>query len=99
MVGEGPWYRADRQTMLFARREDLASGPLALIDPDAAEDRAQFWSGTRAGGIGGGATCDDWTEHLGPDGTVSRVDRVGAGWSTGGKLYCGTYLALLRIEQ
>lgn len=105
-----PWYRTDRQTLLFAAKQDLAEGPRARIDPtDATEDEDSctrfgscaltFWTGTALDGRRTADTCFDWTVYNVPAiGTVGRADLVGGDWA-GQTLACGAYLALLCIEQ
>lgn len=95
----GPWFRVDRETLLFPDRAGFRDGPIAEIVPEADPDRSQFWSGTLPDGTRSGENCDDWTEYLGLSGTVGRVDVAGPSWATPESLYCGIYLALLCIEQ
>lgn len=95
----GPWYRVDRETLLFASKSDLTRGPRARIDPgDWAEPF--FWSGTALNGRRTPDTCQDWTVYNAPAAaTVGRVDAQGEAWVASEPLLCSYYLALLCIEQ
>ena len=98
-VGEGPWYRLDQQTLLFASKAELKVGPRVAIDPTDGGKPMRFWSGTGSDGLRSDPTCRDWTLYTSPlTGTVGRADRPGAAWVDPEPLDCSTYLALLCIE-
>lgn len=106
-----PWHRLDRETVLFATKEELAHGPRVRIDPgdrsedvEACEQFGQciqtFWTGTAMDGRGTNDHCFDWTIYNRPAmATVGRADLAGQGWVADYPLACGAYLALLCIEQ
>lgn len=106
-----PWYRLDRETLLFASKRELARGPRARIDPSSASENwdscmrfgicsQTFWSGTGPDGRHTSDNCLDWTVYNTPAiATVGRADVSGESWVASESLQCGAYLALLCIEQ
>jgi hypothetical protein len=98
----GPWFRLDRVTKLFEDREQFRAGPLAPINPGAGADpRNLFWTGTRADGTTSANTCSDWESYQPAQllGDVGRADVAGRAWNEHEPIACGTYLALLCVEQ
>lgn len=100
----GPWYRTDRETLLFASKAELTLGPRAPIDltfdDPARDDDVLFWSGTDLDGRRTADNCTDWTVYNVPAvATVGRADVAGAAWVATEPLPCSNYLALLCIEQ
>lgn len=95
----GPWYRIDRETAVFASKEELTTGPRAPIEPSA-DTELMFWSGTRLDGTRSSDNCVDWTIYNLPAiATVGRADAIGDAWVVEAPLECSNYLALLCIEQ
>lgn len=100
----GPWYRVDQETLLFASKAELTTGPrapidLTLDDPNR-EDDELFWSGTDLDGRRTVDNCEDWTIYNVPAvAAVGRADIAGAAWVAAELLLCSNYLALLCIEQ
>ncbi|MFN0249455.1 MAG: hypothetical protein ACKV2T_21395 [Kofleriaceae bacterium] len=95
-----PWYRIDRETLLFASKRELTAGPRATIEASPDPEPMMFWSGTRLDGTRSTDNCSDWTIYNHPAiATVGRADLVGASWVMDAALPCSNYLALLCIEQ
>ncbi len=95
-----PWYRVDRETLLFASKQELTEGPRATIEATPDSEPMMFWSGTRLDGTRSTDNCSDWTVYNRPaSATVGRVDVEGEGWVMNAPLLCSNYLALLCIEQ
>lgn len=95
-----PWYRVDRETLLFASKQELTNGPRATIEAAPDADPMMFWSGTNLDGSRSSDNCSDWTIYNVPAiATVGRVDVVGESWVMDTPLLCSNYLALLCIEQ
>lgn len=95
-----PWYRVDRETLLFASKQELTSGPRATIEAMTDAEPMMFWSGTDLDGSRSTDNCSDWTVYIQPAiATVGRVDVVGESWVMDTPLLCSKYLALLCIEQ
>lgn len=95
-----PWYRIDRETLLFASRLELTTGPRATIEAMPDPEMMMFWSGTRLDGTRSIDNCSDWTVYNRPAiATVGRADVVGESWVMDTPLLCSNYLALLCIEQ
>ncbi len=94
-----PWYRTDRETLLFGSHRELTRGPRDAIEPAQGEPLL-FWSGTLPSGRRSDDTCHDWTVYNVPAiATVGRADAVGLAWIVREPLLCSNYLALLCIEQ
>lgn len=95
-----PWYRVDRETLLFASKSELTTGPRATIEASPEHEMMMFWSGTRLDGTRSTDNCSDWTIYNRPAiATVGRADIVGQAWVMETPLLCSNYLALLCIEQ
>lgn len=95
-----PWYRIDRETLLFASTRELTTGPRAPIEASPDPEPMMFWSGTRLDGTRSTDNCFDWTIYNRPAiATVGRADVVGAAWVMDAALLCSNYLALFCIEQ
>ncbi|MGE0396494.1 MAG: hypothetical protein AB7T06_07240 [Kofleriaceae bacterium] len=94
-----PWYRTDRETLLFATKAELVEGPRATIEPSS-DGELMFWSGTSLDGTRTSHTCADWTIYNVPAvATVGRADAAHSAWVVDEPLLCSNYLALLCIEQ
>jgi len=94
-----PWYRTDRETLLFATKAELVEGPRATIEPPS-DQELMFWSGTSLEGTRTSDTCADWTIYVVPAvATVGRADAAHSSWVVQQPLLCSNYLALLCIEQ
>jgi hypothetical protein len=96
----GPWYRLDRETMLFENKAQLGTGPLAPIAPPGSvrADRP-FWTGTLLGGRRSAFNCMDWRRYWEGTATVGRADAIGAAWVSPEPHSCSYYGSLLCIEQ
>jgi hypothetical protein len=95
-----PWYRGDRETLLFASKQELTRGPRSTIEATPDAEPMMFWSGTHLDGTRSTDNCSDWTVYNRPAiATVGRVDVIGERWVMDTPLLCSTYLALLCIEQ
>lgn len=94
-----PWYRTDRETLLFATKAEIVEGPRATIEPSS-DGELLFWSGTRLDGTRTSDTCADWTIYNVPAvATVGRADAAHSAWVVDEPLPCSKYLALLCMEQ
>jgi hypothetical protein len=72
----GPWYLADRRTLVFASKASITAFPLVQIDMDetgktlvvSGQDPGNVWTGTQSDGRPNGSpvttTCFDWTQGL-----------------------------------
>src|SRR5262249_54505111 len=95
----GPWYRLDKTTKIFESRAQIRNGPLAPINSEPRSNN-KFWTGTLIDGTRSSYLCSDWTQYAFPlKGTVGNADATGTAWVESDPIDCGTYLALLCIEQ
>lgn len=98
----GPWYRVDRQTLVFNNRASLMVTPLAAVGTDERGNPlvGEAWTGTSPGGRTAANNCVDWTSGSTFDeGQDGRVHADGTAWTEFDQLDCDLPAHLYCIEQ
>jgi len=93
-TSNGPWYRVDGVTLVFADRNALKSTPVVPIATD--EDGVSYtsnlhaWTGTDLGGTAAGTLqrCNGWTGGVGFFGQYGNINTVSANWTNAGVEAC-----------
>lgn len=83
----GPWYLADRLTLVFPSKAAIAAGPLAAIDQDergTAVGAVLVWTSTDASGHYDVATRTYQDQSIALDGCADWTSSSSTGWASGG---------------
>lgn len=103
LVDVGPWYLVDRQTLVFADRAQLTTGPSAPITMTHSGETipsSPVWTGTAADGTGVPDDCSDWTaDQAQLRGLVGTSGSTGVAWTASASETCGLYAYLYCFEQ
>jgi len=111
VVGEGPWYSADRATLLFTGKT-MGANPLVGLSPAAPITENElgqilpkdtfYWTGTKGAGVASAQNCVGWTTASGAaaGGNGGETGEASLLWTfTNGNVACNTPASLLCIEK